>query len=405
MLSINSCPSVSKKNPKVLIFSPSARGGIAEHTYYQAKALENAGAKVICLVSPSFLAGRKTNFTTITCLPDPAEGPSSLTKKFRMAWQIILSGYVLASKVIIHRPDLVLFDTYTEYLSPLWIDPHIFLSRIVGVCYAANLHDPVRSFVVGPLWWHRLSVWLAYQPLDFVLVHDKLPEFSSVPSRVRIVEVPIGFFDDGESIKKCEETKRDWGVEAGQKVFLAFGFVRDGKNLDLAIKALTEVTEAFLVIAGSIASSHERPFSFYRNLASELKVDHRCKFFEGFVSDEALADYFSAADFILLTYSSKFYSQSGVLGIAAKARKPVLASASPSPLIESVRKYSLGVIIPPDVPREVISGMRELIDRPPEARWEEFEASASWELNAKKILESAKCLINTTSAETKFPES
>jgi hypothetical protein len=45
--------------PKILIFSPSASGGIAEHTYYQARALEQAGAKVVCLVSPLFLGARK----------------------------------------------------------------------------------------------------------------------------------------------------------------------------------------------------------------------------------------------------------------------------------------------------------------------------------------------------------
>ena len=56
--------------PKILIFSPSASGGIAEHTYYPAQALEKAGTKVTCLISPSVLVGSKTDFETIPCLPD-----------------------------------------------------------------------------------------------------------------------------------------------------------------------------------------------------------------------------------------------------------------------------------------------------------------------------------------------
>ena len=35
---------------------------------------------------------------------------------------------------------------------------------------------------------------LAYLPLDFVLVHDKLPEPSPVPARVRVVQVPHGLY-------------------------------------------------------------------------------------------------------------------------------------------------------------------------------------------------------------------
>ena len=378
--------------PKILIFSPSSSGGIAEHTYYQAKALEKAGATVICLVSPSFLGRRRTEFETIPCLPDPVNGPSGLMKKLRVAWRIISSRYVLAWQIIKQRPDLVLLDSYVEYLSPLWIDPHILLSRIFGVCYAANLHDPVRNFALGPKWWHLLSVWLAYQPLDFVLVHNKLPDPSPVPSRVRVVEVPVGVYDISTSSKNSDEIRCDWGVMEGQRVFLAFGYVRDGKNLDLAIRALKEVPEAFLVIAGSVASSSDRPFSFYRELASGLKVDDRCRFFEGFVNDEDLGKYFIASDFVLLTYSASFHSQSGVLNIAARARKPVIASAAPSPLMESVRNFSLGVAIPPDSLDDIVSGMRSLINNSPQTKWAEYEAYASWDLNAQKILEAAKCV-------------
>ncbi len=382
--------------PKILIFSPSASGGIAEHTFYQARALEKAGAKVVCLVPPSFSGGRNTDFETIPCLPDPVEGASGLMKKLRMAWGIISSQYVLAWQIIKHRPDLVLLDSYLEYLAPLWVDPHIILSRIFGVRYVANLHDPVRSYAIGPKWWHKLSVWLAYQPLDFVLIHDKLPVPSPVPSRVRTVEVPVGVYDIRPSAKNRDVIRREWGVKVGQKIFLAFGYVRDGKNLDLAIRALAEVPEAFLVIAGSVASSKDRTYLEYKALASQLGVVDRCRFFEGFVSDEALGGYFEGTDFVLLTYSANFHSQSGVLNIAAKALKPVLASAAPSPLMESVKAFSLGVSIPPDELDPLIWGMKELISNTPDPRWDKYAAAASWEANARAILHALDSLPRTS---------
>jgi glycosyltransferase involved in cell wall biosynthesis len=373
-------------SPKILIFSPSSSGGVAEHTYYQARALEKAGAKVICLVSPSFLAGRKTDFQKITCLPDPVEGSSGIVKKLRMAWVIVSSQYVLAWQIIRHRPDLVLLDTFLEYLSPFWVDPHILLSRFFGFSYAANLHDPVRNYAIGPMWWHRLSVWLAYQPLDFVLVHHELPDRSVVPERIKVIVAPHGLYDVNLGDYDSQQVREGWGIQSGQKVFLSFGYVRDGKNLDLAIRALGEVPEAVLVVAGTVASTKDKNFEFYRRLASDLGVADRCRFFEGFVSDEEMGRYFVGTDYMLLTYSASFHSQSGVLNVAAKARKQILASASPSPMIDAVKRFSMGVAVEPDSLKVISEGMKNLIISHKNPDWDDYEEAASWDKNAQIIL-------------------
>lgn len=379
-----------KAAPKILLFSPSAHGGIAEHTFYQAQALEQAGAKVICLVSPDFLAGRKTDFEKVVGLTDPvSSGGSRLARKIRLAWDVVASRWALVNCVIEHRPDLVLLDSYVEYFSPLWVWPHWLLARLRGVKYAANLHDPVRNHVVGPKWWHRLSVWLAYWPLDFVLVHEQLKEPSPVPKHVRAVQVPHGLYEIAGDVPEPMAMRREWGVKDGQKVFLAFGYVRDGKNLELAVRALTQVSEAFLVVAGSVASAKDKSFVFYRELAQELGIADRCRFFEGFVADDVLGKYFAGADFVLLTYAASFHSQSGVLNIAARARKPVLASASPSALIQSVKNFALGITVAPDSLEAVVAGMRGLLQSPPSPRWEDYEAASAWGTNALGVLQAA----------------
>ena len=96
--------------------------------------------------------------------------------------------------------------------------------------------------------------------------------------------------------------------------------MRDGKNLDLVLRALVNVPEVFLVVAGAVASNKDKSFAFYRELAVELKVADRCRFFEGFVADDDLGRFFAGTDFVLLTYVSTFHSQSGVLNIAARVR-------------------------------------------------------------------------------------
>jgi glycosyltransferase involved in cell wall biosynthesis len=352
--------------------------------------MHEAGAEILLLCSPSFLMGKSTPFPKCICLPDPVEGPGGLFKKIRMVWRIVLSRYILAWIALVNLPDLILLDSYVEYMAPLWVDPHIVLSRIFGFRYAANLHDPIRNYAVGPLWWHRLSVWLAYQFLDVVFVHRELPERGIVPQRVQVVVTPHGLYDVNLDVHDRDSIRSDWGVLPGQKVFLSFGYIRDGKNLDLVIRALPRVPEVFLVVAGSVASSRDKPVIFYRNLAEELGVSERCLIFEGYLRDDETGRYFSGADFVLLTYSSSFHSQSGVLNQAAKTRRPVLASASSSPMIESVVSHSLGITVEPDSVEAIVDGMKKLMRGDIQPRWDDYEAGASWKENARRVLLQAR---------------
>jgi glycosyltransferase involved in cell wall biosynthesis len=376
------------ERPDILIFAPTHSGGLAEYSFYQGRALHRLGARLMCLAARDYLSSRACPFPIRDSLsvPSPA-GKSKLFRRINHTMVLLKNQLQLAWWVVKLRPRLVLVDAFAEYLSPLWFWPHALLSLILGVRYAANLHDPVRDFQLGPAWWHKLSVRLAYQPLDFVLVHDKLPEPSPVPGRVRVYQVPHGLYEVPVPTRSRAAVRAGWGVTAQQQVFFSFGYVRDGKNLDLAIRALRKVPDAFLVIAGIPQSSQERPFKFYRELAAEQGVAGRVWFYEGFVPDSELGDYFNASDFVLLCYSAAFHSQSGVLNLAVSARKPVLASAAPSPLVEAVIRFKLGVVQPPDTEAGIIEGMRSLIRQQPEPRWDEYEAFAAWGENARIVLE------------------
>ena len=381
---------IKKTPPVILYFLPSVSGGLFEYARYQADALQLTGVKVFCLVAPAVLNASMVGVEMIHCLCDPLKSDGGLIwRKIKMLGGILWNFFALAWQIIQLNPDLVLLDSYCEYLAPIWVWPHWILARIFGVRYAANLHDPVRNYVVGPLWWHRWSVKIGYWFLDFILVHNALPETSLVPKRIRVIQVPHGLLEIKGLSVNASEIRQRWGVKPGQKVFLSFGYVRDGKNLDLSIRALVDVPDAFLVVAGSVASSKDKDFDDYRELSARLGVLERCHFVEGFVVENELKQYFEGADFVLLTYSSTFHSQSGVLNIAAKARKPVLASAAPGPLIEAVKKFQLGFVVEPDSFSSITIGMQELIEVPMTSRWEDYEEAASWSLNAQRIIQAA----------------
>jgi glycosyltransferase involved in cell wall biosynthesis len=519
---------------KILLFSPAAVGGIAEHAHYQARAIagpkDESISEVVMLCSGEFLNGRKVEYEKAKVFISQVSVFSRIAGRvgglIDQSLKMIGDQWRLAWEVIRRRPDVVLLASYSEYLSPFWAWPHWILSKAFGVIYVANLHDPVRDYVIGPKWWHNLSVRMAYWPISVGVVHQRLPEPSPVPSHVRVVEAPVGVYDLQEAAVDPEAIRAGWGVagrnseklkedlttiehggrcekeqsnvgpkgegvvtseskdtehtekgkdlshggtgntektsglrpgfragaafsnpftselardsentsptrfasipasalDAGlstfeskapaasysqhatlsspEVVFLAFGFIRDNKNLDLVIRALPENPRAFLVVMGKAQSRKDKPVDFYRNLALELGVGDRVRFFDEFVPDEKLSSYFAAADVVVLTYDKTFHSQSGVLNVAARARRRVLASAGESPLKDCVQKFKLGVFVEPDDLDALKIGMKMVASdgwhvASGEPDWEGYENFASWDVNIAKILEAVEDIRQT----------
>ena len=177
-------------------------------------------------------------------------------------------------------------------------------------------------------------------------------------------------------------------------VFLAFGQIRDGKNLDLFLRAMTQLPENVkLLVAGKGDSGSSRPAAYYQNLAEELGVAARCRWDIRRIPDEEVGDIFAACDVVLVTYSAKFRSASGVLNVAVSGRKPVLASSGSGPLKTVVEKYELGVFVNPDDFEEVLRGASKLVPSSATGKcefelqpaWDKYEQENSWEENSRRV--------------------
>jgi glycosyltransferase involved in cell wall biosynthesis len=177
-----------------------------------------------------------------------------------------------------------------------------------------------------------------------------------------------------------------WGVADNEIVMLSFGFIRDNKNIDLLIKAVSKIDNYRLVIAGRSQTSNDKPVSYYRKLADELKVSNRCVFVESFIDDREVSSYFDAADVVALTYSANFFSQSGVLNLAAAAKKPVIVSSAPGPLTATVKRFRLGIEVQPDDSEAIYHALEntQLTDINPD--WEGYYRFSGWETNVQAII-------------------
>ena len=143
-----------------------------------------------------------------------------------------------------------------------------------------------------------------------------------------------------------------------------------------------------LLVAGSGDSGSQRPPRFYQDLANQLGVADRCAWDVRYIPDEETGDLFAAADYLLMTYSARFRSASGVMNAAVSARKPILGSSGPGPFRTAVVNYGLGVFVEPDDDAAILDGARSLLAcDASSAEWERYERENSWAENARRVVE------------------
>jgi len=505
---------------KLLYVCEADSGGIMEYAIRQSAALVNQGMEVHFLCKESFPKERLAAGIRVINLEAGRETFWSIGK-LRTIWRLTIGSRRISQQIFeiaekMHF-EFVLFACFKEYFSPFWVWPLRRLAK-KGVVIGTIAHDPIRDFVVGPLWWHRWSVRLGYSFVRHVFVHDDTPvDFGGKrPDGIQVHQIPhgpyevaepkigrlemrrrLGFNSDlttierqggrenrklgkaegrateswpqrgassgtiqvkeqpqvgpkgegvgttqskdtnlrerGEEVSTTDNTDGHGyqktqqgdaqGICAGASepdslvseladtpaselltrsasgpasspatshsllatapvsplpatshsplatsaspdvVFLAFGQIRDGKNLDLFLRAMTHLPKHVkLLVAGKGDSGSSRPPEFCQKLAEELGVADRCRWDIRRIPEDEVGDIFAACDVVLVTYSAKFRSASGVLNAAVSARKPVLASSGPGPLKTVVNKYCLGVFVGPDDLEEVLRGSRQLMD-------------------------------------------
>jgi glycosyltransferase involved in cell wall biosynthesis len=265
------------------------------------------------------------------------------------------------------------------------------------------------------------------KPSSVAFSNSSTIEFARDSENMALRRSVDGALDNGRSILDSSSSE--------EIVFLAFGQIRDGKNLDLFLRAMTRLPENVkMLVAGRGESGSSRPPEFYQSLAEELGVAHRCRWDIRRIPEEEMGDIFAVSDIVLLTYSAKFRSASGVLNAAVFARKPVLASSGPGALKTAVQKYHLGVFVEPDNLESTLSGARiltrnwnfntqcaesnahkqiedsyycqmvaesvnskesqsnsSLYSIPLKPDWERYEHENSWKENARSVINAFRC--------------
>jgi glycosyltransferase involved in cell wall biosynthesis len=373
---------------RLLYYSPSSDGGAADCSHEQANALADQGVDVELLCTPAWRFGRGERYRVNPALLAPQSGSSPRwLKRVTLGRSLLHNMSILADRIAEGRFRHVLLGAYTEYLAPLWAWK---LRRLAGqgVIFGAIVHDPVRDYQVGPAWWHRRSVAAGYSFLNHAFVHDaiELDTIRPMP-QLRTTVIPHGCLTFPPASLSGSKVREQLGLPVQSKVMLSFGYIRDGKNLDLILQAMVHFPELYLLVAGKVSSGSQRPVEYYQELAGRLGIADRCRWIIGFIPEEEIGNLFAASDLLLLTYSKNFRSASGVLNTAIFYRKSCLASSGQGSLCSVVKKFDLGIWVEPDDLGALKSGIERWRRQPPVPKWEAYEAENSWRRNAELVIE------------------
>lgn len=378
---------------KLLYYSPASYGGLADYAHEQATALENLGIEVTLLCTPNYLETRNPQYKCVPILRETSlsDASSKLNKFFKAIYFVrsTLGNFATLAQFVQKQGfGAVLLGSYVEYLAPLWAGSLRRLAR-KGVVFGAIVHDPVRDFVLGPLWWHRLSIAAGYSFLQIAFVHEaiNLETVKSFP-RLKTIVIPQGLYAQAAPTESISTTRERLHLPIEAKVMLAFGHIRTNKNLDLVIRAMAQVPDVYLVVAGKELQASQNLTLRYQQLAKEWGVDQHCRWEIGFVPAAVVTNLFNAADLILLTYSKAFRSASAVLNTAAVYRKPCLVSAGVSALKSVTQQYQLGLWVEPDSVEAIAQALKNWEGDSLLPNWPAFLADNSWVKNAQIVSKS-----------------
>ncbi|WP_414550960.1 glycosyltransferase [Anabaena sp. CCY 0017] len=374
-------------NRRLLYFSPAWSGGIADYAHEQAKSLGRKGIEVTLLTSPAYKKEKTDIYTIKQSLVSTAaiNFPLALVRKAVLAANM-LQNYAKLAKIIQDEGfQYVLFGSYAEYLAPLWVAPLRKLAK-EGVTFGSVVHDPVRNYVIGPLWWHRWSIACGYSFLKEAFVHEAIDLDTEKPMpQLQTTVIPHGSYQFSLPQQSREQVRKQLDIPQQVKVLLSFGHIRDGKNLDLALKAIADFPNVYLVIAGKVSSSTQQPVTYYQDLAHSLGIADRCRWLIDFIPEDKVGNLFNASDAVVLTYSASFQSASGVLNAAVAYKRPCIASAGDGNLRTVVQKYKLGIFVEPDDWQAIRDGIQQWLNGIDLPQWQQYEQDNSWNKNAEII--------------------
>ncbi len=296
------------------------RGGIAAFNERLATAFQDSGFKVTIinfrLQYPAILFPGKTQMAGWTA-PEHLDIRQEINSVNPLNWIIV------GNRIRRERPSLVIFRYWLPFMGPAFgtIARLIRLNRTSRVIAIFDNIIPHERRIGD-----RLFTKYFIRPIQaFIAMSDTVFNDIKMFDEKKPRELcPHPLYDNfGEKLDK-DEAKRHLGLDPKTRYSLFFGFIRDYKGLDLALRAFGDErlrnSDKKLLVAGEFYSDEKK----YMELIRELGITGQVELRTDFIPDDEVKYYFSAADLVVQPY--KTATQSGISQIAYHFNKPMIVT-------------------------------------------------------------------------------
>ena len=307
---------------KIIVIGPAypLRGGIAAFTERLSDELFKQGNDVsietYSFQYPKFLFPGKTQLST-------EENTSKVPIQVSLNSINPFNWISLGKRLKKAKPDIVIFKYWIPFMAPaLGTLARIIKKNKVTKCIALVHNILPHEKRIGD---RCLSKYFIKAMDGFLVLSESVKkdlESFNFKKPVRISSHPL--YDHFGELLKREEALRILQLDTDYNYLLFFGFIREYKGLDLALKALASAKLKGLKLKLIVAGEFYSEAKSYHDLVNKLSISNRVIFRSDFIPDSLVPAYFSAADLIVQPY--KDATQSGVTQIAYHFNKPILVT-------------------------------------------------------------------------------
>ena len=352
---------------KILLIGPAypLRGGIAQFLALLDGALKKAGHTVsfhrFTRQYPKFLFPGKTQEETSKSAVEVEDAVASLDPLNPFNWPFA------AMRIAREKPDLVVLKWWMPFFGPsyivaLWIAKKLSPKTKVMLIVDNAIPHETRP---GDMFITRTGFGIT----DYFVVMSKAvkTDLLSIKPDAKYVFTPHPLYDVFGTARPKAEAKAALGLPPDKPVLLFFGFVRAYKGLTVLLDAMPEVLkklDATLLVAGEFYEDKAPYMAQIENLGIGASV----RVIDKYIANEEVADYFSAADLLVLPYLSA--TQSGITQIAFVFDLPVIAT-NVGGLPEVVDNGRTGYLVPPSDPAALAGAITRYFDEGNESAFKE----------------------------------
>ena len=328
----------------VVIIGPAypLRGGLATYNERLARAFAEAGDAVrivtFSLQYPDLLFPGQTQFSTGPA-PDDLAIEVSLNSVSPLSWLAV------GRRLRRERPDLVVFRFWLPFMGPALGTVARLVrgnghTRVVAITDNVVPHEKRPGD--GPLTRYFLRACDGFVTMSRAVLKDlQNLGFAQKPALYR----PHPLYDNFGPIRPRTAALAALGLPAdGTRYLLFFGFIRAYKGLDVLLEALADARLAALPVRLIIAGEYYEDAAPYEALIQKYHLENRLVRATNFIPNEAVADYFCAADLVVQPYKNA--TQSGVSQVAYHFERPMLVT-DVGGLAELIPAGEVGYVVPP----------------------------------------------------------